>query len=112
MRLCVGTSKGIVIVDPARGAPVMVLADPAPVWCMAQDTADPNLIYAAANGFPYGNGAISRSTDGGRSWNDITPRISREEEIWAVATAPDRSGQVVIGTSHGRLFRSDDSGHI
>ena len=42
MRLCIGTAKGIVILDPARGAiPLMVLADPSGVWCMAQDAVDP-----------------------------------------------------------------------
>ena len=49
MRLCVGTAKGIVILDPGRGAtPLMVSADPPSVWCMAQDCADPNLLYAGA----------------------------------------------------------------
>ena len=31
MRICIGTAKGIVILDPARGStPLMVLADPSP----------------------------------------------------------------------------------
>ncbi len=42
MRLCVGTSKGVIFLDPAKGnRPVMVLADPSSVWCMAQDCGDP-----------------------------------------------------------------------
>ena len=50
MRLCIGTAKGIVILDPSRNGavPLMVLADPSAVWCMAQDCADPNLIYAGS----------------------------------------------------------------
>lgn len=111
MRICIGTAKGIVILDPGRGStPLMVLADPSPVWCMAQDCANPGVIYAGANGNPHGRGAFARSEDGARTWVDISPAGAREEEIWALAASPHVSGQVFIGTSHGRLFRSDDRG--
>jgi photosystem II stability/assembly factor-like uncharacterized protein len=116
MRLCIGTAKGIVVLDPERGAtPLMVLADPASVWCMAQDCADPNLLYAGSihnsqAGSARGKGSLASSGDGGRSWHDITPRNAREEEVWAIATAPDINGQVFVGTSHARIFRSDDNG--
>jgi hypothetical protein len=112
MRLCVGTSKGIVILDPARGStPLMVLADPSPVWCMAQDCVDPTVIYAGANApSSRGRGSFARSLDGGRTWQDATPAGAREEEIWALAASPNIADQVFIGTSHGRLFRSDDRG--
>ncbi len=99
------------MLDPARGAtPLMVLADPAPVWCMAQDCGDPKVIYAGANDPGHGRGVLSRSTDGGRSWAYITPPAARDEEVWSLATPPDVPNQVFIGTSHGRLFRSDDGG--
>lgn len=111
VRLCVGTSKGIVILDPARGSvPRMVLADPSPIWCMAQECRDPNLIYAGSNVAQHGSGALSRSPDGGRSWTEITPPAARDEEIWALAASPTAPGQLLAGTSHGRLFRSDDAG--
>jgi photosystem II stability/assembly factor-like uncharacterized protein len=112
MRLCVGTSKGIIILDPARGpTPLMVLADPSPVWCMAQDCADPACIYAASNDvIAHGHAIFARSLDSGRTWVEITPLNAREEEIWAMTASPEVSGQVFIGTSHGRLLRSDDRG--
>ncbi len=112
MRLCVGTAKGIVILDPARGAtPLMVLADPAPVWCMAQDCADPAVIYAGVNtAMTRGHGAFARSSDAGRTWTDSTPSGARDEEIWALAAAPNVANQVFIGTSHGRVLRSEDRG--
>jgi len=116
MRLCVGTAKGIIVLDPERGAtPLMALADPASVWCMAQDCAEPDTLYAGSihniqAGSARGKGSLARSNDGGRSWQDITPRNARDEEVWALATAPDLSGQVFVGTSHARIFRSDDSG--
>jgi len=112
MRLCIGTSKGIIILDPARGqTPVMVLADPSPVWCMAQDCAAPGLIYAAANDvIAHGRTVFARSEDGGRTWVEMTPQNAHEEEIWAMAASPNIPGQLFIGTSHGRLLRSDDRG--
>ncbi|HEY6420330.1 MAG TPA: hypothetical protein VIX59_15140 [Candidatus Binataceae bacterium] len=110
MRLCVGTLKGIVILDPARATPIMVLADPSAVWCMAQDCSDPLLIYAGATAHVRNRGALSRSDDGGRTWTDISPGLAREEEVWALAAAPEVKGRVFIGTSHARILRSDDRG--
>src|ERR1700752_1334995 len=116
MRLCIGTAKGIIVLDPERGVtPLMVLADPSSVWCMAQDWLQPERLYAGSihnkqAGSAREKVALARSTDAGRSWQDITPRHARDEEVWAVAAAPDVSGQVFVGTSHARIFRSDDYG--
>jgi hypothetical protein len=116
MRLCVGTAKGVVILDPERsGPPLMVLAVPSSVWCMAQDCADPNLLYAgsvhnAQMGSARGKGSVARSTDGGRSWHDVTPGLMRDEDVWAIAAAPDVPGELFIGTSHARIMHSLDAG--
>jgi photosystem II stability/assembly factor-like uncharacterized protein len=113
MRLCIGTAKGIVILDPARGAiPLMVLADPTAVWCMAQDAADPNLLYAGSTEHVRGQGTVARSTDGGRTWTDVTPALAREEEVWSLAASPAVKDTVYVGTSHARLFRSEDRGRL
>ncbi len=113
MRLCIGTAKGIVILDPARGAiPLMVLADPSAVWCMAQDAVDPNLLYAGSTEHIRGQGTVARSTDGGRTWTDVTPTLGREEEVWSVAASPAVKDCVYVGTSHARLFRSEDRGRL
>jgi len=111
MRLCVGTSKGIVLLDPGKGpTPLMALAEPLAVWCMAQDAADPNVIYAGATTRIHGGGTLACSTDGGKSWTNITPALARDEEVWAVAASPVVKDQLFAGTSHARLFRSDDRG--
>lgn len=116
MKLCVGTSKGIVVLDADRkGKPLMALADPPSVWCMAQDCRDSGTIYAGAvdhahMGSARGRVTLARSTDGGRTWADITPGIARNEDVWAVAAAPDAPGEVFIGTSHARLLHSLDHG--
>lgn len=117
MQLCVGTSKGIVILDPDRGGlPLMAMADPASVWCMAQDSDNPQLLYAGSisnqqAGSARGRGSLARSPDGGRTWHDITPGSVRDEEVWAVATPPHSPEEVFIGTSHARILRSLDSGN-
>ena len=116
MRLCVGTSKGIVLLDAERkGKPLMALADPTSVWCMAQDCRDPGVIYAGSVDYAHmgnarGRGTLARSTDGGRTWADLTPSVARNEDVWAIATPPDGPGEVFIGTSHARLFQSLDHG--
>jgi len=111
MRLCIGTAKGIVILDPARGAiPLMVLADPSAVWCMAQDAVDPNLLYAGSTEHIRGQGTVARSIDGGRTWTDVSPALGREEEVWSIAASPAVKDLVYVGTSHARLFRSEDRG--
>ena len=93
----------------------MVLADPSSIWCMAQDCRDPNLIYAGSSSYMHMGGSreattLSRSVDGGRTWTGITPHASHEEDVWALATPPDRPDEVLIGTAHARLFKSLDRG--
>jgi hypothetical protein len=118
MRLCIGTSKGIVIVDPDRGrVPVAVVANPSSVSCMAQSAGEPDIIYAGSvehthMGDGPASGTLSRSTDGGRTWTDITPAGAHDEGIWAVAAPPDAAGEVFIGTTHARLFHSHDHGQV
>jgi hypothetical protein len=116
MKLCVGTSKGVVILDAERrGTPLLALADPSSVWCMAQDCRDSRVIYAGAvdhahMGAARGKGTLARSVDGGRTWADITPGIARNEDVWAVTPAPDVAGELFVGTSHARLLHSLDHG--
>jgi photosystem II stability/assembly factor-like uncharacterized protein len=116
MRLCVGTSKGIVILDSERaGAPLAVIANPASIFCMAQDPSEPDLLYVGSMesthmGDGPASGTLSRSTDGGKTWTDITPVGAYDEGVWAVAVPPDGRGEVFIGTAHARLFHSEDHG--
>jgi hypothetical protein len=116
MRICVGTSKGIVILDADRGgAPLLISADPPSVWCLARDCYDARIIYAgsvqnAQAGSARGKGSLARSVDGGRIWHDITPTAIRDEEVWAIAASIHRTGELFIGTSRARILRSIDAG--
>ncbi|MGH7906199.1 MAG: WD40/YVTN/BNR-like repeat-containing protein [Candidatus Binataceae bacterium] len=116
MRLCVGTSKGIVILDPSRrGAPVAISAEPPSIWCMAQDSGDPNVIYAGATEFAdnrrgRGRNSLARSNDGGRTWVDISANLGADEGVWSLAAAPGAPGELFAGTSHARIFRGTSHG--
>jgi hypothetical protein len=61
-------------------------------------------------GSARGKWSLARSTDGGRIWHDLTPAFLRDEEVWAIATSVHRTGELLIGTSHARVFRSADAG--
>jgi hypothetical protein len=122
MRLCVGTAKGIVILDAARHcAPIAVSANPAAVGCMAQSAGRPEILYAGSNTVagsadfvPAAEadlGAMFRSEDGGRSWVEITGRTLHGEAFWALAAPHDEPAELWVGATHGRLFHSDDFGH-
>jgi len=116
MRLCIGTSKGIVIIDPDRGrAPVAAMANPSSISSMAQSAGEPHILYAGSLerthvGDGPGSGTLSRSVDGGKTWTDITPSGTQDESIWAVAAPPDAPAELFIGNSHARLFHSDNHG--
>jgi hypothetical protein len=116
MRLCIGTSKGIIILDADRGgAPLLISADPQSVWCLSRDCYDSRVIYAgsvqnAQAGSARGKGSLARSADGGRTWQDITPAAIRDEEVWAIAASIHRTGELIIGTSRARVLRSIDAG--
>jgi hypothetical protein len=115
MRLCVGTAKGIVILDPERAAPLAVIANPASISCMAQSAGEPKVIYAGSvepthTGDGPVSGTLSRSADGGKTWADITPAGAYDEAIWAMGVPPDAPDELFIGTTHARLFHSADYG--
>jgi photosystem II stability/assembly factor-like uncharacterized protein len=116
MRLCIGTSKGIVIIDPDRGrVPVLAVANPSSISSMAQSAGAPHIIYVGSvehthMGDGPASGTLSRSMDGGRTWTDITPGSAQDEGVWAVAAPPDAPGELFIGTTHARLFHSADHG--
>ena len=109
MRLCVGTSKGIVILDSERpGVPLAVIANPASIFCMAQGADEPDVLYVGSTepthmGDGPASGTLSRSADGGKTWTDITPVGAYDEGVWAIAVPPGARGELFIGTAHARL---------
>ena len=63
------------------------------------------------NGIAVGAyGAIVRTRDGGKTWNDIRDSIENEEELHYNAIASDLKDTVYIVGEAGMLFRSKDRG--
>jgi uncharacterized protein (TIGR03437 family) len=81
---------------------------PSGVFSLAADTANPDLIYAAAAQFGFSGGgatAVYRSNDGGDSW----VRVSSATIIRSTFTLTAGNGVVFVGSSNG-LMRSTDGG--
>ena len=113
MKLCIGTAKGIALLD-LGGRPSVVAEGPSTAFCVARDHFDPNLLYAGKASHSTANfdgrNVLSRSTDGGRTWQAIGVRELQKEEVWAITPAPDQARTVYVGASHGRILKSTDGG--
>jgi photosystem II stability/assembly factor-like uncharacterized protein len=104
------------------------LVDGQQIPALAVDPRDPNKVFAAVLGHPYGPSAergIYRSTDGGQNWQKV---ISKDENtggsdveidpsnpdvvyasMWEVREGPWEDGNEFNGTKGG-LFKSSDGG--
>jgi photosystem II stability/assembly factor-like uncharacterized protein len=135
-RILVGTRKGSFIAEGASGELALRLAGHAGV-SVNYLAADPNTgALWAALGFGHWGAKLSRSTDGGKTWEDASqikypegarylasPDPGEEEEgaperftlrtatllkLWVVGFG--QPGRVYVGTIPGGLFVSDDGG--
>jgi len=69
---------------------------------------DSNIIYAA--GYFADKGRVVKTTDGGKSWEEIYSEAAPTVTVRTVALNPSQANQVVIGNSAGTLIRSNDAG--
>lgn len=68
---------------------------------IAIDPNRPNIVYAGKWNIDRGHSnGVFRSTDFGRTWEDITFNLGPEFTPWAIAVNP-HDGRVFIGSSHG-----------
>ena len=69
--------------------------------CVAVDPMHPEIIYTGKNapGKGHSNG-IFRSTDYGKTWENITYNLGPEFTAWSLAVSP-QDGRVYVGSSHG-----------
>jgi photosystem II stability/assembly factor-like uncharacterized protein len=133
-RILVGTRKGTIIVEQKAGRWSPRLSGHAGVGVnfVAADPESGNLWAALGHG--HWGAKLSRSTDGGRSWEDAVPiafpegarylgtpmptedgqmgatvlRDATVLKLWTLAFAP--GGRIYVGTIPGGLFVSEDGG--
>jgi len=80
------------------------------VMAMAVDSLDPRTVYASAEytDEPYGAG-LFKTTDGGRSWNDLSIDIGYQY-VYALAGDPVNPTTAYAGTGGDGVYKSTDGG--
>ena len=78
---------------------------------VAVDPVDSDVLYLTRNDYLQQSGhCVSKSTDGGASWFDITPPGLAIPIVFAVRVSPFDHNTVFICTSHEGVFKSADGG--
>ena len=96
-RLYAATGDAIARLDETDGAWQTTLSlTGSGAQCLALDPSDPDTVYAGLR-----EGGIRRTTDGGSSWTQISPR-NRGQRVWK--TQPE-GGFVALGISPSRRMR-------
>lgn len=121
-RVLVGTRKGAFIYTSDETRNKWEISDPImPGWSVYHMSVDlrhdPPRIYAAANHWAWGP-TVSRSDDGGKTWEQTSPGLRFPEDmgisvanVWHVEPGHESEpGVVYAGTQPGGMFRSNDWG--
>ena len=69
---------------------------------------DSNIIYAA--GYFADKGRVVKTTDGGKSWEEVYSEAAVSVSVRSVALNPSQPNQVIIGNSAGSVAKSNDGG--
>ncbi len=85
------------------------------IWHMEPSLTDPDTVYAGAE-----DAALFRSTDGGRTWQELPGLRSAKGHLWqpgaggmgahTILLDPIRPGRIYVAISAAGVFRSDDAG--
>jgi hypothetical protein len=105
-KIYIGTSNGRILVTTNNGTSWSTLTGFAYVSDFAVDNTNDNICYVTFGG--TGGTHISKTTDGGATWNNITsnmPNIAANSVV--LRTAPPR--MIFVGTDIG-VFQSGDEG--
>lgn len=76
-----------------------------PLRTIASDALQADVVYAAA-----GLDGLWRSRDRGRTWTKIGAAVFDKSEVSMIETVPDTAGHLIVGTTDGRVWTTEDSG--
>src|ERR1019366_2952726 len=90
------------------------LSSAPPIGTLAIDPQNPSTLYASAlyagsPGYNYGWSGVSRSTDGGSSWNAVNSGLPANSQAPPRALDP-QSAKTLYTTIGGALFKTTDGG--
>jgi len=78
---------------------------------LALKTDDPNTVFVATgDGAAGATGAIQRSKDGGKTWQQLALPAVPNSPIWAFATHPADPGRILACSHYGELYASQNAG--
>jgi photosystem II stability/assembly factor-like uncharacterized protein len=78
---------------------------------LALKSDDPNTMFVATGDGAVGTtGAIQRSQNGGKEWQELKLPVAPNSPIWAFATHPAEPRRLVACSHYGELYLSDDAG--
>ncbi|PZC45621.1 MAG: Uncharacterized protein C1O27_002286 [Chloroflexi bacterium] len=79
--------------------------------CVAVKRDDPNVIFLANGDESIGSvGALRRTTDGGKTWEQVALPVTPSSHIECFATHPADPNLILACTHYGQLFGSSDGG--
>jgi photosystem II stability/assembly factor-like uncharacterized protein len=78
---------------------------------MALKPGDPNVIFVATGDGPAGStGTIQRSTDRGKTWENLSLPVVPNAPMWTFATHPADPDLIMSCSHYGQIFASSDGG--
>ena len=79
--------------------------------CIATQPGYPKTVFIGLGDYtPGSTGAIIRSKDAGKSWENLSLPIKPNTAIWALGMHPDDPKLIFAASRYGDLYRSNDGG--
>jgi photosystem II stability/assembly factor-like uncharacterized protein len=82
-----------------------------PRGIMVQPGSPQNIFLTIGDSTPGRVGTIMRSTDTGKTWEDVTLPVPPNTAMWVVSSQPFDPQVMFAGSRYGYLYRSDDGGN-
>jgi photosystem II stability/assembly factor-like uncharacterized protein len=72
---------------------------------------DPSVVFiTVGDATPGRTGAIMRTQDNGRSWDNLPLPTQPNSAMWTISISPSDPNHMIAGTRYGYLYASEDGG--